>query len=297
MPLRRAIVILFLFVACAPAAPSAVPAATTAPTAAPAQTAAATTAAQPASGSAPLVQASLANLSKTLHPYPDSASYTQSWVDVASLIWSGGLLDFDWDALDYKPGMAIEMPRVSADSKTYTFTLRNDLKWSDGSPVTVDDFVFAYENASKEENKYVGLDTLQDIASFRAPDQNTLEVTLKEAKPRDLALGVASSIGPVPKHVWAGRSWTDTSANSEILNPTVVLGPFKVQEFKIAEHGVFTPVTTYWVGTPKVPQVEILANQQPTVAYESLKSGRANWVHNVPPAQYQDARSNPNLSV
>jgi peptide/nickel transport system substrate-binding protein len=122
-------------------------------------------------------------------------------------------------------------------------------------------------------------------------------VTLKEARPRDLALGIVTIIGPVPKHVWNGRSWTDTSANPEILNPSVVLGPFRVQDFKIAEHGVFVPVDTYYAGKAKVPQVEILANQQPTVAYESLKAGRANWEHNVPPAQYQDAKSNPGLSL
>ena len=55
-----------------------------------------------------LIEASLGNLSKTLHPYPDSASYTQPWIDAAALIWGGAdgggaLLAFDWDTLDYRP--------------------------------------------------------------------------------------------------------------------------------------------------------------------------------------------------
>src|SRR5947208_831615 len=62
-----------------------------------------------------LVEAALGNLSKTLHPYPDSASYTQPWIDAAALIWGGadgggGLLAFDWDALDYRPAMATALP-------------------------------------------------------------------------------------------------------------------------------------------------------------------------------------------
>src|SRR5207302_7434470 len=94
-----------------------------------------------------LIEAALGNLSKTLHPYPDSASYTQSWIDAAALIWGGAegggaLLAFDWEALTYRPAMASEMPKVSQDGKTFTFTLRDDLKWSDGSPVSVDDFQF-----------------------------------------------------------------------------------------------------------------------------------------------------------
>jgi peptide/nickel transport system substrate-binding protein len=249
-----------------------------------------------------LIQAALGNLSKTLHPYPDSAAYTQPWIDAAALIWGGadgggGLLAFDWDTLDYRPAMAAHMPTVSSDGKTFTFSLRNDLNWSDGSAVTVDDFQFAYDQASRDDNRYVQLDLLQDIASYRAVDQQTIEVTLKSAMPRDVGLGIVNVIGPVPKHVWDGRSWIDSSTNPEILNPSVVLGPFKVQDFKIAERGIFTAIDTYFVGKPHMPRVDILANQQPTVAYESLKSGRANWVHALPPAQYQEARANSDLVV
>jgi peptide/nickel transport system substrate-binding protein len=258
-----------------------------------------TDAAPPTGG---LIEASLGNLSKTLHPYPDAAAYTGPWIDATSLIWGGadgggGLLAFDWETLDYRPAMATQMPNVTADGKTFTFTLRDGLNWSDGSPITVEDFQFAYDQASREDNHYVQLDIVQDIASFRTPDKQTIEVTLKDARPRDVALGTANVIGPIPKNVWNGRSWTDSAANPQILNPTVVLGPFQVQDFKIAERAIFTPVDTYFVGKPKVPSVQIVANQQPTVAYESLKSGRVNWLHSLPPAQYQEAKANPDLDV
>jgi peptide/nickel transport system substrate-binding protein len=237
-----------------------------------------------------------------LHPFPDAASYTQSWIDASILLWGGGdgqggLLAFDWDKLEYKPAMAADMPKVSDDGKTYTFTLRDDLKWSDGSPITVDDFQFAWDNASKKENDFVNLDQLAEISSFTTPDKNTIQITLNEPKARDVALGTVNTIGPIPKKVWDGKPWNDTSANPEILNPSVVLGPFKVQEFKIAEHGSFVPVSTYPGGQPKISQVEILPGQQPTVAYEELKSGRANFAPNIPPAQYQEAKSNPALNV
>ena len=244
----------------------------------------------------------MANLSKTLHPYPDAASYTQSWTDAAILLWgggdgAGGLLAFDWDKLEYKPAMAAAMPKVSADGKTYTFTLRSDLKWSDGSPITVDDFQFAWDNASKTENDFVNLDQLAEITSFTTPDKSTIEVTLNEPKAHDVALGTVSTIGPIPKKVWENKSWTDAATNPEILTPSVVLGPYKVQEFKIAERGVFVPVASYPGGQPRIPQVEILPGQQPTVAYEALKSGRANYAPNIPPAQYEEAKSNPDLNV
>jgi peptide/nickel transport system substrate-binding protein len=250
-----------------------------------------------AQASGPLIEVSLANLTKTLHPYPDSASYTQSWIDAQNLISGGALLSFDWNNLTYTPSMAKEMPTVSADGKTYTYALRDDLRWSDGTPITVDDFTFAYDNASKPENDFVGLDELQEIATYTAPDAHTIQVALKDAKPQDLAYGITSMIGPVPKHIWANKAWNDPTTNSEILMPTVVLGPFSVQQFKVDEGATFTPVDTYYDGKPKVPQYQILPSAQPTVAYESLLNGRANWAPNIPPSQYQQAKSQPNLTM
>jgi peptide/nickel transport system substrate-binding protein len=250
--------------------------------------------------SGPLIEVSLANLSKTLHPYPDSAAYTQSWDDVATLIWGGsggGLLAFDWNNFTYLPAMATDLPSISADGRTYTFTLRDDLHWSDGTPVTVDDFTFAYENASKKENDFVGLDQIEQIESYAAPDAHTIQVTLKDVKPLDLGYGITSIIAPVPKHVWADKPWNDPTANPEILTPSVVLGPFSVQQYKIDEGATFTPVDTFFLGKPKVPQYQILPSAQPTVAYESLLSGRANWAPNITPDQYEQAKAQPNLTV
>ena len=129
------------------------------------------------------------------------------------------------DTLEYEPDMASTWT-VSPDGKTFTFTLKDGLTWSDGQPVTVDDFSFAYENAVKDENNFVGLDDVQRIDTFETPDPKTIVVTLKELLARDIAISVASGIGPVPKHVWQGKSWTDTAANPEILRPTVVSGAF-----------------------------------------------------------------------
>src|SRR5712691_13139978 len=139
-----------LLAACTPAPPPIDPPTAVAPATAPEPTAAPTISVVQAPTAAPappptatpapkpgLIEAALGNLSKTLHPYPDSASYTQPWIDIAALIWGGAdgggaLLAFDWDALSYRPAMATALPKVSADGKTFAFTLRGDPKWSDG---------------------------------------------------------------------------------------------------------------------------------------------------------------------
>jgi peptide/nickel transport system substrate-binding protein len=270
--------------------PTQAPAANAAPTAA----AAAQTAGAPQAGGT-FVIAQIGPLAKTLHPYPDAASYSQSWTDAARLIWSGGLVSLNADTLEYEPDMASAWT-VSPDGKTFTFTLKDGLTWSDGQPVTVDDFSFAYENAVKDENNFVGLDDIQRIDTFETPDPKTIIVTLKELLARDIAISVASGVGPVPKHIWQGKSWNDPTLNPEILKPTVVLGPFTVRDWNASEGATFERVP-YYGGQSNFERVVLRPGQQPTVAYELLKSGQAQWAPDIPPSQYAEAKQNQNLTL
>ncbi len=140
--------------------------------------------------------------------------------------------------------------------------------------------------------------SVEEIASYTAPDAHTIQVTLKDAKPQDLGLRHhLDRSRRCPNTSGRAKPWNDPTATREILTPTVVLGPFSVQQFKIDEGATFTPVDTFFAGKPKVPQYQILPSAQPTVAYESLLNGRANWAPNIPPDQYQQAKSQANLTM
>jgi peptide/nickel transport system substrate-binding protein len=240
--------------------------------------------------------AELGPLPKTLHPYPDSATYTDAWTSVASLLWSGGLLDLDATTLEYVPYLASTWD-VSPDGKTFTFTLRDGLKWSDGQPITVDDFLFAWQNASLEENDFVGLEDLQRINACTAPDPKTLVIALKETLARDVAIAVVNTVVAVPKHVWEGKPWGDPAANPEILRPTVVSGPYLLKEWKDAESATLVRNPNWFNGSASFDQIVLKPGQQPTVAYELLKSGQAQWARQIPPSQYGEAKQNPNVNM
>ena len=242
------------------------------------------------------VIASIGPLPKNAHPYPDSAAYSDGWTQVARLIFGGGLLDQDANTLEYVPYAASEWS-ISPDGKTFTFKLRDDLKWSDGKPIVVDDYVFAYQEAVKEENDYVGLEDIERIESFTAPDPRTLVVVLKETLAKDVAIGVATGVSPVPKHVWQGKSWTDPVANPEILKPTVVSGAYILRELNTAEGATFERNPNWFKGQANFEKIVIKPSQQPTVAYELLKSGQAQWAPAVPPSQYTEAKQNPSLQM
>jgi len=256
-------------------------------------------AAQPAAGTTPggtFVIASLGPLPKTAHPYPNSADYSDGWTQIAGVMFGGGMLDQDANSLEYKPYAASEWS-ISPDGKTFTFKLRPDLKWSDGHALTVDDYLFAYGEAIKEENDFVGLEDLQRIESVTSPAAGTLVVVLNDTLAKDVAIGAAASIGPVPKHIWQGKSWTDPAANPEILKPTVVCGAYMLKDWNTAEGATFVRNPNWFKGAPNFEQVTIKPSQQPTVAYELLKSNQAQWAPNIPPSQYTEAKQNPSLTM
>src|SRR3954447_2622605 len=139
--------------------------------------------------------ATLGGAPKLLHPYPEPQDNTSPLADALTLI-QAGLIDLNADTLDYWAPrdytLATEMPAISIDGRTFTFTLRDDIRWSDGRPITSADFQYAWDQASRTENNFVGLDDLDRIESFRTPDAQTIVVTLKQPMARYLALTTAS---------------------------------------------------------------------------------------------------------
>jgi peptide/nickel transport system substrate-binding protein len=101
----------------------------------------------------------------------------------------------------------------------------------------------------------------------------------------------------VPKHIWQNKSWTDPVANPEILKPTVVCGPYVLKDWNPAEGATFERNPNWFKGQANFERVIIKPGQQPTVAYELLKSNQAQWAPNIPPSQYAEAKQNPNLTM
>ncbi|WP_438766122.1 peptide ABC transporter substrate-binding protein [Kushneria sp. TE3] len=128
---------------------------------------------------------------------------------------------------DYQPGVATDWS-VSDDGLTWTFDLRDDARWSDGEPVTADDFVLAFqraldpsiasiyanllyplENAAAINRGEAELDTL----GVHAASDHQLEVTLEQPTPYLPTLMAHIIAAPVPSHLVGeyGNDWTQLS--------------------------------------------------------------------------------------
>jgi oligopeptide transport system substrate-binding protein len=139
------------------------------------------------------------------------------------------------------PGMATEWS-TSPDGLVWTFKLR-DAKWSDGQPVTADDFVFAWQRimTTTPPAKYASIlyviknaekiydGRIKDVTQLgvRAIDAKTLEVTLEHPAPYLPGLLTHYTSFPIPKHVVekVGKDWI--KAENFVGN-----GPYKLQQWK-----------------------------------------------------------------
>lgn len=111
------------------------------------------------------------------------------------------------------PGTA-ESWTLSDDGTVYTFKLRADAKWSDGTPVTAGDFVFSYQRVEdpKTAAKYANIlypiknaekinkgETPVDQLGVKAVDDKTLEITLERSTPFFLELLAHQTALPISK--------------------------------------------------------------------------------------------------
>ena len=173
-----------------------------------------------------------------------------------------GLVTMHPRDLSAQPGVA-ERWEVSPDGKTFTFALRANARWSDGQPVTADDFVQSYERilnpkfaAPYAENLYlmVGAEEynkgkLTDFAQVgvKAPDKRKLQITLRAPAPFFIGMLRHYSWFPVPmatvtkfgKKYDKGNPWT--RPENIVSN-----GPFTLKEWKPNDKLVVQKNPRYW---------------------------------------------------
>ncbi|MDJ0509533.1 MAG: peptide ABC transporter substrate-binding protein [Crocosphaera sp.] len=143
------------------------------------------------------------------------------------------------------PFLAAEVPTVenggiAADGKSVTWTLKQDIKWSDGTPFTAADVIFTYEFLSNPEVGATSSAIYEIVDNIEAIDDYTVKVNFKKATPawNRLFIGLSGLI--LPRHIYEeynGKNVREAPAN---LLP-IGTGPYKVVEFKPGDVVIYEP--------------------------------------------------------
>ncbi len=214
-----------------------------------------------------------------------------------------GLTTTDPRDLAPRPGMAASWT-VSKDGLTYTFKLR-DATWTDGRPVTSQDFVFAWQRVlnPKTGAKYAqqlfhlkngeayNRAHLTDFGQVgvRALDSKTLQVTLTSPTAYFLDLASFYTLYPVPR--WAveahGKDWVKPGR-------IVSNGPFRLASWVPERELVLEKNPRYWdAGSVKLQKAIFLPTDDVNTAYKQFLAGESDWIPTVPPSQIEAARRKP----
>src|ERR1700736_6123908 len=177
--------------------------------------------------------------------------------------------------------------KVSDDKLTYTFTLRDGLKWHDGAPVTAEDCVASLKRWGRSDN--MGQKLMDFTASIEATDAKTITLKLKE--PYGLVL---DSIGKPSSYVpfMMPKRMAETPAGQQ-MKEQIGSGPFKfVQaEFQPGVKSVYEKNTDYvprkeppsWTSggkVVKVDRVEWITMADAQTAMNALQSGDIDFMEN-----------------
>ncbi|HQX58387.1 MAG TPA: peptide ABC transporter substrate-binding protein [Burkholderiaceae bacterium] len=203
------------------------------------------------------------------------------------------------------------------DPTTWVFKLRKNAKWSNGDPVTAEDFVYGMRRfvdpatASKYASTYgVFLQNAKEIIDGKKPvtelgvkavDANTVEI--KTPFPAGFLPEVVSNLqlGPIHKATIEkfGKDWTKPGN-------IVGNGAFTLKDWQVNSKIVLSKSPSYWDNkNVQLTQVTYLAVEEGNADVKLYESGENDWVYQLPPGSYdkykaqypKDIRNSPMLGL
>jgi oligopeptide transport system substrate-binding protein len=200
------------------------------------------------------------------------------------------------------PGAA-ESYEVSDDGLVYTFKLRKDGKWSDGEPVTANDFYYAWMRGLNKETaaeycyqffyikngeKYYNGEATADEVGLKVLDDYTLEITLEAPTAYYPQLLAHQTYSPVREDIVTANpdTWA-TSPDTYIGN-----GPFKLVRWDMKDQLVFEKNDNYWdADKVKLEKITYKLVTDETTAYSELKAGNFDVVNSVPTNEIEPGKN------
>ncbi|MBI4156064.1 MAG: hypothetical protein HY507_02405 [Candidatus Zambryskibacteria bacterium] len=208
--------------------------------------------------------------------------------DLTSLIYSG-LLKVEDDGTII-PDLA-KSYSISNDLLTYTFVLRDNLYFHDGTKVSTDDVIFTVEKAQDSSLKSPRK-TNWDGVKVEKIDDKTIRFTLRQPYApfiQNLTLGI------LPKHIWNKATTEEFPFSQFNIKPTGT-GPYKINFIGYSSSGLpnqYNLISNdrYSLGRPYITNVVIKSYQNEKDIIDGYKSGGIESLHSISPKEL------PNLKV
>lgn len=204
------------------------------------------------------------------------------------------------------PALADGDPTVSSDSKEYTIKLKKDLKWSDGSPLNANDFVYSWKRAAdpKTGSDYSYLFDIMEKGSdgtidVSAVDDNTLKFKLKAPVPYMMELLTFPTYMPVPKASVEGAKDHETNPGAWASEAGFVSnGAYTLKEWKHNESMVYVKNPNFYdADKVTVNELHFMLSADDTAILAAYQAGNLDFIDSVPNGEINNLKSLPDFHV
>jgi peptide/nickel transport system substrate-binding protein len=184
------------------------------------------------------------------------------------------------------PALA-ESWKGSEDKLTWTYKLRDGLKWSDGKPLTSEDIAWTV-NTSREE-EWLNHSAVTANLTASAPDPQT--VVIKTSVPDPKLPTMDAYI--LPKHIWGKMSPAERDKYEG--EDGVGSGPFVLEKFEKGQFARFRANPNFWQGKPDVDKVVIRKFNNPDAMVAALKTGELDAAWEIPGNAFKELEKDENI--
>ncbi|CAH2406137.1 ABC transporter substrate-binding protein [Mesorhizobium escarrei] len=235
-------------------------------------------------------------------PDLDIQKYTSSSQHNALLPIFDGLVEKDWTAdADFPPivpGLATSWS-ASADGKTYTFKLREGVKFHDGTPFNAEAANFNFQRMTNKEHPYydqqagsAALGVLKGLKGSMVVDEYTFQIELSEPN-----AGLIEALASLPNYYIMSPAAFEKYGKDAIGQNAVGTGPFKLVEWVRGQRTVMARNDDYWGKKPYVDQMVYRPIIEPAARAAALKAGEVQIAWDLPVDQVESFKSDTKYNV
>lgn len=277
-----------------------------------------------AAPSGPVVNRAGVKLPADAAPLDKQVMNLTTWPDAKYMTWDASVYsenvgdNFAWADSCVRPDKdfnptpnACAKWETSADGKTWTFHLQPDKVWSDGKPITADDWVFTLQRFARPDYDFnwfyemMNIKNWSDVTNGKKPpeelgvkkvDDNTF--TIETEVPTPYLIRIMSDVWVVPQHIVKDRLDDGTWA----LKPEnwVFAGPYKLETYDKGKQLVFVANDKYKGPHPPLLDKVVYKFIDPQVAFAAYRNGELDalggeYTGDLPPSAMAEIMANPDL--
>ncbi len=206
------------------------------------------------------------------------------------------LPDFQTKPLEFVPRLATEW-EFSEDRLQLTFKLRDDVQWTDGTPLTAEDVRFTWQAHTHPDTAYSYAFVKELITDVEVVDPHTVRFHYSGTNGTQFMDAIEGVI--LPKHVWGQLPFEEWRKQPNWFTDNLVTsGPYTIRNWRRGESFELIANPVYYeTGLPKIERVLFRHVSETSSLFAQLLSGDLDFIQTMRPADVATAQARDDLKV